>query len=151
LVGHSLGGLFAEYYAARHPDQVAGLILEESRPADFTRRCEAARVGACVAPAAVMFFAPLGAQGERDALAATMADMEAIGPVAGKSVLVLSRPVSADAAPFDALWSINQDDLASRYAGARHLTASSGGHYLHLDKKAWFISSVREFLASVDR
>lgn len=29
LVGHSLGGLFAEYYAAKHPDQIAGLILED--------------------------------------------------------------------------------------------------------------------------
>ena len=27
--GHSLGGLFAEYYAATHPEQVAGLILED--------------------------------------------------------------------------------------------------------------------------
>ena len=27
LVGHSVGGLYAELFAARHPDQVAGLVL----------------------------------------------------------------------------------------------------------------------------
>ncbi|MCZ2123457.1 MAG: alpha/beta hydrolase [Anaerolineales bacterium] len=30
LVGHSLGGLFAQYYARTNPDQVAGLVLVDS-------------------------------------------------------------------------------------------------------------------------
>lgn len=35
LVGHSLGGLFAEYYAAKHPNRISALVLEGSRPAPY--------------------------------------------------------------------------------------------------------------------
>ena len=38
LVGHSTGGTFAMTYAARYPDQVAGLVLlDSSSPEQFTR------------------------------------------------------------------------------------------------------------------
>ena len=37
LVGHSLGGLYARYFAARHPEQVAGLVLIETGHEDFRK------------------------------------------------------------------------------------------------------------------
>lgn len=150
LAGHSLGGLFAEYYAARHPDQVSGLILEESRPADFGRRCEAAGLSMCTPTPAMAQFAPKGAQGETAGLPATQAQVEAAGPAAGKRVLVLSRSIGKNASPFDALWAVAQRDLAARYPGARHLTADKGGHYVHTDQKDWYAAAVREFLSGME-
>jgi pimeloyl-ACP methyl ester carboxylesterase len=35
LVGHSLGGLYARYFAARHQELVAGLVLLDSTPEDL--------------------------------------------------------------------------------------------------------------------
>jgi len=147
LIGHSLGGLFAEYYAAKHPEQVSGLILVDSRPADFTRRCEAAAAGHCTPPAFLVKFMDSGARAEFAALAQTMDEVEAAAPVEGKAVLVLSRPVASDANPLDLLWSQAQGDLAGRYSGVRHLTAPGGGHYIHQDQAGWFVATVREFLA----
>ena len=38
LVGHSAGGAYAMTYAARYPEQVAGLVLlDSSSPEQFTR------------------------------------------------------------------------------------------------------------------
>jgi pimeloyl-ACP methyl ester carboxylesterase len=77
LSGHSLGGLFAEYYAAKHPDQIAGLILEESRPANFSRLCEAAlRDGMCLPPAWIVWFMAKGARDEVAALGIVMDQVE---------------------------------------------------------------------------
>lgn len=151
LVGHSVGGLFAEYYAAMHPSDVAGLILEDSRPADFTRRCEAAGVGMCMAPALAVRFMPNGARGEFAALSQTIAQVEAAGPAPGRDVLILSRSVEPNAAAFDRIWSVAQNDLALRYPGSRHLVASRSGHYVHQDQAAWFVSSVVAFLGDVTR
>lgn len=39
LVGHSLGGLFIQYYAAKHPREVAGLVLVDPTPADRSHDC----------------------------------------------------------------------------------------------------------------
>lgn len=91
-------------------------------------------------------FAPKGAQGETAGLSATQAQVEAVGPVAGKRVLVLSRSVARNANAFDSLWAVVQGDLAARYPDARHLTADKGGHYVHNDQRAWYVGAVREFL-----
>lgn len=144
LVGHSLGGLFAEYYAAMHPDQVAGLILEDSRPAEFASRCEAAGLPMCTPLPAMVKNAPRGEQDEVLALPTTEAQVEAAGAVAGKPVLVLSRPVGAK--PFDAVWAEGQVGLAARYPGATHLIAKGGGHYVHRDQRTWFTAAVQDFL-----
>ncbi|MBL8558167.1 MAG: alpha/beta hydrolase [Hyphomonadaceae bacterium] len=151
LVGHSVGGLFAEYYAAMYPSDVAGLILEDSRPADITRRCEAAGVGMCTAPALAVRFMPNGARGEFAALSQTIAQVEAAGSAPGRDVLVLSRSVEPNAAAFNRIWSVAQNDLALRYPGSRHLVASRSGHYVHQDQAAWFVSSVVAFLGDVTR
>ncbi len=150
LAGHSLGGLFAEYYAAKHPDKVAGLILEESRPADFSRRCEAAGISMCTPLPSMVRSAPRGVQDEVLALSGTTAQVEAAGAMNGKPVLVLSRPTPGAAKPFDTMWAAAQVDLAKRYPGSLHLTASGGGHDVHNDQQDWYLGAVLEFLNRVN-
>jgi len=146
LLGHSVGGLYAEYIAAKHGDQVTGLILEESRPADFTRRCEAAQAGWCTPPTLLTWLMPRGAQDEFGALAATIGQVESARSASGQRVMILSRSVAEEPTAIDALWAQAQTDLAARYAGARHLTAAHAGHYIHDDERAWFVASIAQFL-----
>ncbi len=41
VVGHSYGGLYAQMYAARYPEEVAGVVLvDSSHPEQFTRSPE---------------------------------------------------------------------------------------------------------------
>jgi pimeloyl-ACP methyl ester carboxylesterase len=151
LSGHSLGGLFAEYYAAAHPEHVAGLILEDSRPADFTRRCMASSGDImCLPPSWLVWFMPKGARDEVAALSDVMDQVEGVAPIQGKPVMVLSQPsTGAGENSFGALWTEAQSDLAARYPGSRHLTAESGGHYLHHDQHEWFVASIRAFLSGI--
>jgi pimeloyl-ACP methyl ester carboxylesterase len=149
LAGHSLGGSFAEYYAARHPEQVAGLILEESRPAGFGERCLAAGAGPCAPTSAMVRTAPIGTQAEVAGLSATMAELAATQRLAGKPVLVLSRPAGAEPRPFDAVWRDSQAELATAYPGSEHRIAPAGGHYIHKDQRDWYLGVVRAFLAGL--
>lgn len=146
LVGHSLGGLYAEYFAAQHPDQVLGVVLEETRPADFTRRCEGAGISPCTLPASMAWTLPEGGRAELAALPLTVSEVERIRTAHGTPTLVLSRPTPANPSAFDVLWSTAQRDLTARYPGARQLVAEGGGHYIHLDQRAWFVESVRAFI-----
>lgn len=147
LLGHSLGGQFAEYFAARHPGQVAGLILEESRPADFARRCVAARLEPCAPAPALTRLMPPGAQAEVAAMALTATEVESAGRLAGKPVLVLSRPLEPQPTPPARLWRQAQIGLAARYPGAQRRVAPGGGHYVHKDQPLWFAAAVGDFLA----
>lgn len=150
LIGHSLGGLYAEYFAAVHPEQVAGLMLVDARPADFTRRCEAARISSCAPPALVARMMPRGAQAELRGLAETASQVELASAFRGKPVLVMSRPARAESSPFDALWSQAQIDLALRHGLSSPVTAPAGGHYVHRDQRDWFVTETRRFLTAAD-
>lgn len=151
LSGHSLGGLFAEYFAAKNPDRVMGLVLEESRPAEFSARCAAALGPAgCRPPAWAIWLMPKGARDEFAALGQTVTQVEGATPLEAKPVLLLSRPVGdAENGSFEALWADGQVNLALRYPGSRHLFAESGGHYIHRDQSDWFVESVRSFAANL--
>lgn len=151
LAGHSLGGLFAEYFAAKHPDQVAALILEESRPAGFASRCVAAGLSMCSPLPSMMKDASQGAREEVLALTETEAQVRATAPLTGIPVLVLSRPASSDAATFAGQWSIAQVELARRYLGSVHLVATGGGHDIHNSQRDWYLKSVQEFLLGLSR
>ncbi|MBY0567122.1 MAG: alpha/beta hydrolase [Hyphomonadaceae bacterium] len=146
LIGHSLGGLYAEYFAAQHPDQVLGVVLEESRPADFTHRCEAAGISPCTLPASMAWTLPAGGRAELAALPMTVSEVDGINTARDLPTLVLSRPTPANPSAFDVLWTTTQRDLAARYPRARQLVPQSGGHYVHLDQRVWFVDSVRTFI-----
>lgn len=135
LVGHSLGGLFAEYYAAKHPDRIAALVLEESRPAPYADACEAAGLPMCTPTPAMVVSAPAGVRAEVDGMAAAVAQVRAASPASGKPVLILSRPMAPGATPTDALWSQAQKDLAARYPGSQHLVAPGRNHNIHLTQR----------------
>lgn len=146
LVGHSLGGLYAEYFTARHPDQVLGVVLEESRPADFTHRCESAGISSCTPPASMAWTLPEGGRAELASLPMTESEVEQARTAHGRPVLVLSRSLPSNPSAFDVLWSSAQRDLAARYPGARQFVAGGAGHYIHRDQRTWFVASVRAFI-----
>ena len=91
IVGHSLGGLIGEQFAALHPELVSGLVLEDSRPATFGPQCEAAGIKACTPTPQMVRWASAGAQNDVAALDSTLADVAAIRPASNLRVLVMSR------------------------------------------------------------
>jgi pimeloyl-ACP methyl ester carboxylesterase len=147
LLGHSLGGTFAEYFAARHPNLIAGLILEESRPAGFGAACRERGLSMCAPPAAMAMFMPQGGRAEMAALEQTMSQVAAVTP-ADVPALVLARSVAARPNAMDALWAAAQADLAARYPRARFVTAPRGGHDLHHEARDWFLQQVIAFTAA---
>jgi pimeloyl-ACP methyl ester carboxylesterase len=147
LIGHSLGGLYAEYFAARHPEQVSALILAESRPSGFTARCMGAGQSDCVPPAWALWLSPKAARQEANALGRTAAQVQAAQPLQGKPVLVLSKAVGGGANAFDMLWANEQRILAARYQDSRHFVAPVSSHDIHNDARDWFVTSVRAFMA----
>ena len=151
LLGHSTGGLYAEYFAAIHPNEIAGLILEDARSADFSRRCGATPdTGMCAPPVALVLLLQAGALPEFRSFERTYDEVRQSVPLRGRPVLVLSRfKPTQDVSVLDALWAREQDTLTKRYPGAAHLTAPTGGHRVHVDAPDWFVRTILGFLAKI--
>ncbi len=152
LVGHSLGGLYMQYYARRYPDEVAGLVLVDSTHPDQMRGKGAPehwpmwlRMAFGVATNAV----------EKQELAGindTGAQVLALPTVTGPPVLVLTatQPMQDDASELAIEASALRRDFTRLYPAARQVWVDSG-HDIPRERPDAIIAAVRAVLAASDR
>lgn len=145
LLGHSLGGVYASHFAARNPDAVAGLVLEETRPTGFTAACKARLKLGCEIPPLLKYALPGAGRQEIDDIALTEQQEETAGGGPAPT-LILTRRNSGQGG-FDGLWLAQQAKLVQRWPNARLEAAPRGGHYVHKDAQDWFVGQVSDFLA----
>jgi pimeloyl-ACP methyl ester carboxylesterase len=145
LVGHSIGGLYANLFARMHPDEIAGVVLVDARPPDFSERCKAAGALVCAPPAWLMPFvgggslaeykwAPKGMQQVRDA--------PPFPPVPLVVVTGTNKPFEGKA--FNQLWLETQAELSRLSPNGRHVICDHCGHYVHEDDPALVVEAIRD-------
>lgn len=138
LVGHSLGGLYANLFARLHPREVAGVLFleathprdeEDGLPQDRTRIAQG--LGKVQREPSCEFEANLHA--ELDAAPATVREVEAAGSFPRVPVAVITGgldPPPALLAPEAArARRAHQDALARLSRDAEHVIAAGSGHF----------------------
>ncbi len=148
LVGHSLGGLIAQLFVARRPNDVAAVVLvDSSHPDQVSRLADLPRPAAAAGPAAVTAPRP-----EAVSLGAYAAALQHVPPRMGVPLAVLSRSRwtngvdgSAELA-WLARWQEMQRDLAGHSGIARHEIVAGSGHYVQNDAPAAVIDAVRRLV-----
>jgi pimeloyl-ACP methyl ester carboxylesterase len=152
LVGHSLGGTYMELFARSHPDEVAGLVLVESRAASMTRRCREARLRMCDPPKFLIAALPGAAPAEYQVSDMTFAQVEAAGPLPAIRLIVLTsdkfRLVEGPA--WSALWLKTQRELATQSPRGEQRVTTQSGHYIQKVQPQLVIKAVRDITKSVE-
>lgn len=146
LVGHSLGGLYMQLYARRHPDEVAALVLVDSTHPEQLKGAGARENWPLWLRAAMGVGTNATAKAELDALDAAGRTLLALPPPMGKPVFVLSaeRPLrDTSALAVDA--NAKRKDMARLYPGSKQIWVDSG-HAIPLEKPAAVIQAIREAL-----
>jgi len=146
LVGHSLGGLYMQWYARHHPDEVAALILVDS-----THPAQLKGAGAIENwPLWVRWLFDLmtsaTAEQELAALDLTGDEVLAAPPYSGGPIIVLSaaQPLEdTSALALDA--NQKRKDIARLYPGSIQRWVDSG-HVIPLEKPESVISAIHEVL-----
>ncbi len=176
LVGHSLGALNAQVFAARHPGDVAGLVLLDPPPLSFLLGRDyrdlmsmAGRMTAewqSIADAAAKsadpgerargeFFRMLASE-HREMFAGTARQAEAISTFGDFPLLVMAagKPnpaFGAEAGEYQKYWVEQSRNLSAKSAKGRFVLVPGSSHYLYLDApdlvEKSIISIVREVRA----
>jgi pimeloyl-ACP methyl ester carboxylesterase len=149
LVGHSLGGLYMQWYARRYPDEVAGLVLVDSTHPLQMKGKGAPEHWPVWLRIGFGIFASGAVGDEWNAINATGEDVLALPPLAGTPVIILCatdpKPESSELAA-DA--HAKRVDLARLYPGARQVWVE-GGHGIPREHPEAVIAAIREILAQV--
>ncbi|MCB1051931.1 MAG: class A beta-lactamase-related serine hydrolase [Acidobacteria bacterium] len=127
LVGHSMGGLFMNYFARTYPQEVAGLVLvDASHPLQIEAQC-AAQPEFCL-PDGWWADLPEPVRSEIRDFERSGQQVLAAGafPVIPLSVITAGQ----DLQPF---WATLQEDLANMTDSARHVTDPKSGHFVQAD------------------
>jgi pimeloyl-ACP methyl ester carboxylesterase len=129
LVGHSLGGVYMLDFAQRYPEEVAGLVLVETRHPMFNRMCESRDIVGCTLPAPLRLLLPEHVRQEYDGShshrpPATLGD---------KPLAVISRtPMrGSESKAWLALWEEMQLGLSELSTNSRRIVARDAGHDVH--------------------
>lgn len=152
LVGHSLGGLYMQLFARRHPDEVKGLVLVDSlyprivkKPQDFP---VTTRLGKW------LFFSN-SVQREIDLIHATGETVLALPGIDDKPIVrLVNRPRSATAIPVD--FGAFNVDAATRtfvrqlYPNAKTVVVDSS-HQMQQTSPGVVAEAIREVLAMPPR
>lgn len=129
LVGHSLGGLYMLNFIERYPEEVAGVVLIDSRHPMMTQACLEKNLSSCKLPKALYVLLPSHVRHEYDGaqepkLPSTMGDTP---------LVVVSRAPSQgkESDALQTLWVEMQIGLSELSDRSQHLIAEHAGHYVH--------------------
>ncbi|TDN93215.1 alpha/beta fold hydrolase [Microbacterium sp. BK668] len=135
VMGWSLGGLVAQGFSARYPDEVAGLVFEDSSiPAQFTRE-DVDR------DSWVEAGVPLDIETSADDLLGL--------DLGSRPTIVLTQGEDGFDDPDLSWWRDRHDELAALSTDSIHLIAPDAGHAIHEMSGALVEKSLRAVLEAV--
>ena len=153
LAGHSIGGMYMELYAKTYPDEVAALVLVDSRHESVTRRCiEQFSEAQCVIPEAILNTFPAHERAEYAATSALERQIREAGPLGDIPLVVLTagKP-DVDGDVDFGLWQETQRALAAQSPTSTHVIAEESRHYIHDDQPDLVLQHLRNVVNKTQR
>lgn len=151
LVGHSSGGLYVLTFAKLYSDDVAGIVLVDGRPPDFTAACRAENAGMCMPPALMVAMMPQHQKAEvkgfpeTEGYAPHPQDLGDI-PI---TVIAATEPQVTSSPAFQRLWLEHQEAFARSAANGRYVEATGSSHYVHHKRPGLVADEIRKMLDQV--
>ena len=145
LVGHSLGGLYMQYFARQFPQEVAGLVLVDSTHWNQQLQLGLQGAGSNGRQLTVLSM-PWIVHRELNDSALAGEQVHDSPPAGSVPTIVLSRtrPLHGETPQSRVEAAHLQDDIAASFPAARHLNVDASGHYIQRDRPEVVVAAARE-------
>ena len=146
LVGHSLGGLYMQYFARNYPNEVAGLVLVDSTHWHQGLSLANAANTPYAGRSAVTLFMPWIMRRELSDSSTAGEQVHASPQALAVPTIVLSstRGPAGETPAARALAARQQDEITGDFPGARHIRVDESGHYIQRDRPDVVVDAARE-------
>ncbi|HLS82361.1 MAG TPA: alpha/beta fold hydrolase [Steroidobacter sp.] len=152
LVGHSIGGLYMQYFARTYPEEVAGLLLVDSTHWDQRLLMGMPAQDSYTNRGTFMLFMSFIARRELEDSARAGEQVHSSPPARGVPTIVLSSTAAflGETPATRAMAARLQDEIVADFPGARHVRVNGSGHYIQRDRPDVVVRAARE-LAKCER
>jgi pimeloyl-ACP methyl ester carboxylesterase len=146
LVGHSLGGLYMQYFARNFPAEVSGLVLVDSTHWDQNMQIDGGANRAYTGQREVTLFMPWIMRRElTDSLSAGSQVHESPAAEHIRAIVLSSTLPPKGGTPESIERAMRlQGEIAADFPGSRHVFVTGAGHYIQRDKPEVVINAARE-------
>ena len=147
LVGHSLGGLYMQYFARQFPDEVAGLVLVESSHWDQDALMTKGTPGSMASVKALSNLMEPHVRAELQGSIATEKQVRDAPALNDIPVVVLTgtRRNILERGTFATVWYALQKEEATAYH-AEQIIADRSGHYVHEDQPELVVGAINKVI-----
>ncbi|MDH3523357.1 MAG: alpha/beta hydrolase [Acidobacteriota bacterium] len=150
LVGHSIGGLYVLSFAKLYPEDVAGIVLVDGRPPDFTAACKAESASMCELPRLMVAVMPPHQRAEVKGMPETERDAPDPEELAGVPITVIAatEPDIVSSRAFQDLLMARQKAFAQG-ANGRYVEATGSTHYVHQKQPELVVGEIQKMLDGI--
>lgn len=153
LVGHSMGGLYVQLYAYNYPDEVAGLVLVDPTPEEFSARLTDLLISLGTpipTPTGEPTAEQISFQQMREARASGMLrPMPLVVISHGKMPTADERPPGWPIAAEEQLLRELHEEIARLVPNGRHVVAEESGHDIHKEQPALVVEAIKSVIEAV--
>lgn len=145
LVGHSLGGLYMQYFARHYPAEVDGLLLVDSTHWNQQLRLSPDSQDVFGRRSTVLFMPWIMRRELLDSISA--GEQVSLSPharVFPTIVLSRTRALNGETPASQVLAETQQDEIAAAFPSARHVRVDNSGHYIQRDRPEIVVAAARE-------
>lgn len=147
LVGHSLGGLYMQYFARNYPEEVAGLVLVDSTHWNQRAKFRTKKAPGPYASLTVVTYMMNGVERREFTDSSRAGEQVNASPPARQFptvVLSSTRVAPRETAEFREMAMRLQEEIAADFPAARHIRVEGSGHYIQRDRPAVLVDAIRE-------
>ncbi len=152
LVGHSLGGLYMQYFARNFPNEVVGLVLVDSTHWDQGLAANYAANTPYAGRTVVTLFMPWIMRREVNDSTEAGREVHESPPAGSVPTIVLSSTIRphGETPEGRARAARLQDEIAADFPAARHFQVDQSGHYIQRDRPEVVIEAARQLAGCGD-
>lgn len=137
LLGHSIGGLYAQYFARAYPQQLSGLVLIDAASAFEPKTDSPFKNKSVIKKGSVSYFEDLGFR-------QSVRQIEQAPAFPDIALLVISADKHYFPAPsIEALWQDIQKQIARQSPRGRQVTVPDSEHFVFINKRERVVREIR--------